>query len=92
MPRTKLQNMVEESKRRPVWERTFVASVDYAITMKELTKEEACELLGLSRSTFYSYMRRPDTIPLGVFNRIVKTLGIPAPAVTKITGAKQENQ
>lgn len=90
MPRTKLQAMVEEGKRRPVWERTFVAALDYAIAMKGMTRAEACDLLGLSRSTFYSYLRRPDTMPLGVFNSMVKKLGIPAESVSKITGARPE--
>ncbi|MBR6206975.1 MAG: hypothetical protein IKQ73_07425 [Oscillospiraceae bacterium] len=90
MPRTKLQDRVDEAKRGPVWERNLRASVDYALIMKGLTKEQACEKMDIPRSTFFGYQKEPAKMPLGVFIKIVQTLGIPAASVARITGAKAE--
>ena len=90
MPRTKLQDRVDEAKRGPVWDRNLRAAVDYALTMKDMTKAEASAKMKIPRSTFFNYLKNPATMPLGVFVQTVKELGIPAASVARITGAKAE--
>lgn len=74
------------------WEDEFRAQLAYGLASQKISMEGLAEKLNVSTQTVYNLRKKPSTMKLGTYVKIVRILEMDEKQVRRVTGARLEKQ